>query len=1062
MAAMSILSRLRGELERHFAPDTLTRARPYALDGSILHNDVHHPDAHHAEVTAVVQGSGRATYVVHLSVAEDVGGDLDVFSACSCPVRFRCKHAAAVGLSLAGASQARTWAEDLEGLLEDLSVLSRPDGPRPGVALQFGLARRRQRHADPADHGRLQLRPLRPGARQPWVKSGLAWSDVAGALARGTYDLDQLRVLDQLQTSMAARGRYYYAGEEPDAGDFGRSLVPLLRAAQEAGVTFVPLSPVTAIEVSAAAAGLQIDAARADGATALRVGIAHGDRLWSGEEAVVHGEPAHTVVLHDGGQVLLAALDPPLSGGPLRALRRAAPLLVPDEAGADLPTVLGRFGGVVPLGSRDGTVALPEALQPYLRVRVSWISSELADVHWCFVYGPHPPVPIDAATSVPGGRDRAAERALLALPQPAPEQGELRVTGVDALHLALLQLPAWRAVEGLEVVEVDAPHFREADEAPEITFTAPETSEAHTDWLDLEVSITVEGERVPLATVLAALTTDAEYVVLPSGLFVRADRPEFAALDDVVRAAAQLHQGENATVRVGRQDLGLWAQLADLGVVDAQADAWVARARALRDLSDLPRPEPEGVVSTLRDYQRDGFHWLTFLWDHGLGGILADEMGLGKTLQVLALVAHARAREPGAGAFLVVAPTSVVSAWQSEAARHTPGLRVHAMHSTLARSGLDTPALAELATRADVVVTTYTLLRLDAEAYGCVAWGGLVLDEAQWIKNHQSRAYAAVRGIQATFRLAVTGTPFENRLLELWSLLSVVTPGLYPHPRSFVTHVVTPVEKHGDEAALRRFTRRIQPFVLRRSKELVAAELPPKQEQVLEVDLSPAHRRVYDTHLARERQRILGLVDDFDRNRVAILAALTRLRQLALDPALVDPVHERIGSAKIDVLVERLLEIRAEGHRALVFSSFTGFLARVRERLEQESVTFTYLDGSTQRRSRVIEDFRTGDASAFLISLKAGGVGLTLTEADYVFVLDPWWNPATEAQAVDRAHRIGQERTVMVYRLVSTGTVEDKVMALKARKAALFAQVIDAEAGLSDTITAADIRALFD
>ncbi|HWJ08394.1 MAG TPA: C-terminal helicase domain-containing protein, partial [Nocardioides sp.] len=221
------------------------------------------------------------------------------------------------------------------------------------------------------------------------------------------------------------------------------------------------------------------------------------------------------------------------------------------------------------------------------------------------------------------------------------------------------------------------------------------------------------------------------------------------------------------------------------------------------------------------------------------------------------------------------------------------------------------------------------------------------------------------------------------------------------------------------------------------------------------------HRKIYDTHLARERQRILGLVEEFDRNRVAIFSALTTLRQLALDPALVDPEHDRVGSAKLDVLVDHLLEITAEGHRALVFSQFTSFLRRVRSRLEDAGIATTYLDGATRDRGAVIEDFRSGSAPVFLISLKAGGVGLTLTEADYVFVLDPWWNPAAEAQAVDRAHRIGQTKHVHVYRLVASDTVEEKVMELKARKAELFAQVIDGDGAMSTSIGPDDIRGLF-
>jgi SNF2 family DNA or RNA helicase len=250
--------------------------------------------------------------------------------------------------------------------------------------------------------------------------------------------------------------------------------------------------------------------------------------------------------------------------------------------------------------------------------------------------------------------------------------------------------------------------------------------------------------------------------------------------------------------------------------------------------------------------------------------------------------------------------------------------------------------------------------------------------------------------------------------------------------------------------------------LLRRTKELVAGDLPPKQEQVLEVQLTPKHRRVYDTHLQRERQNVLGLVDEFDKHRIAIFRSLTKLRQLSLDASLIDEAYDDIGSAKLDTLVDHLHEVLAEGHRALVFSQFTSFLTRVRRRLDSEGITSTYLDGRTRKRAEVIDEFKQGDAGVFLISLKAGGVGLTLTEADYVFVLDPWWNPAVEAQAVDSTHRIGQHRPVMVYRLVSTGTIEEKVMELKDRKAALFAKVLDGDGAMSAPITASDVRALFE
>jgi SNF2 family DNA or RNA helicase len=298
--------------------------------------------------------------------------------------------------------------------------------------------------------------------------------------------------------------------------------------------------------------------------------------------------------------------------------------------------------------------------------------------------------------------------------------------------------------------------------------------------------------------------------------------------------------------------------------------------------------------------------------------------------------------------------------------------------------------------------------------------------------------------------------------MDLWSMLSIVAPGLFPSPKRFTEHYRTPIERGGDPEVLAALRRRVRPLMRRRTKEQVAADLPPKQEQVLEVVLDPRHRKVYDTHLNRERRKVLGLLEDLQGNRFTILRSLTMLRQLALDPALVDEAHAAVPSSKADTFLEHLQEVVAEGHRALVFSSFTGFLGTVRARLDGAGLPYSYLDGSTRDRQAVIDGFRAGRTPVFLISLKAGGSGLNLTEADYVYVLDPWWNPAVEAQAVDRAHRIGQDKTVMVYRLVAADTIEQKVVALQERKRDLFTRVLDdGDGALSGALTAADIRELF-
>jgi SNF2 family DNA or RNA helicase len=361
---------------------------------------------------------------------------------------------------------------------------------------------------------------------------------------------------------------------------------------------------------------------------------------------------------------------------------------------------------------------------------------------------------------------------------------------------------------------------------------------------------------------------------------------------------------------------------------------------------------------------------------------------------------------------------------------------------------------------ADVVVVSYTLFRIDIDEFASRSWGGLILDEAQFVKNRQSQGYACARRLDAPVKFAITGTPMENNLMELWSLLSITAPGLFPNPKRFAEFYQRPIEREGDDERLALLRRRIRPFLLRRTKEEVAAELPAKVEQVLELDLHPRHRRIYDTRLQRERQKVLGLLGDMDANRIQIFQSLTMLRQLSLDASLVDDAHAGIPSAKLDALLEMLDDVVAEGHRVLVFSQFTRYLALAKSRLESAGIRYAYLDGRTRNRGRVIEEFRTGSVPVFLISLKAGGFGLNLTEADYVVLLDPWWNPATEAQAVDRAHRIGQDRQVMVYRLVSRDTIEEKVMALKAEKAALFAGVLSDSAARGTGLTADDIRDL--
>ncbi len=466
----------------------------------------------------------------------------------------------------------------------------------------------------------------------------------------------------------------------------------------------------------------------------------------------------------------------------------------------------------------------------------------------------------------------------------------------------------------------------------------------------------------------------------------------------------------------------------------------------------MSRCFPTGLCAELRDYQTEGFKWLRRLAEWGVGGILADDMGLGKTLQTLAVVLD-RAQQ---GPTLVVAPTSVGFNWVRECEKFSPDLKPHLYRDT------DRADFLQEVGPGSLVVCSYGLALRDAKALAGVQWSTLVLDEAQAIKNSRSKTSAAIASIPADWKVALTGTPVENHLGELWSLFRVISPGVLGGWDQFRRRFAAPIEKDGDEERRMALRNRLQPFLLRRTKSQVLTDLPSRTETNLCVELSPAERKMYDEvrALAVAEADEIAQITDIQDQRFRILALLTRLRQLACSPRLVhDSWKER--SSKIQLLCEKLLELREEGHRVLVFSQFVQHLNLIREMLDEEMITYEYLDGSTTadaRRQRV-DRFQDGDATVFLISLKAGGTGLNLTAADYVIHMDPWWNPAVEDQATDRAHRIGQTRPVMVYRLVSQGTIEEEILKLHDTKRDLVAGIMEGTAAAAKLSTE-DLMAL--
>lgn len=633
--------------------------------------------------------------------------------------------------------------------------------------------------------------------------------------------------------------------------------------------------------------------------------------------------------------------------------------------------------------------------------------------------------------------------------QPIPLQ-DCVISGLDVVTLADEVIPQLEAA-GVKVDHLgEIPDFK-LRAAPTISLDAQPLESAQRDWLDLSLTMQVGEVAVPMPALLEALTRKDPAIFLPSGEYVRLDTPELDHLRELLDEARALGDRRRSGIRVPRVRQSWWEELLSLDVVEESTNAWFASIRQAVATPPAPAPRPRGLTAQLRPYQLQGFQWMAQLRRSGLGGVLADDMGLGKTVQTLAMIqdereelaAHRGKGEPKSGPWIVVAPTSVVSNWAAEARKFTPGLRVAIVESTGKRRG---QALEDVASGVDILITSYTLLRLEADHYAALNPAGLILDEAQQAKNPNSKTFTALMSMGSPVVFAITGTPMENNLGELWAVFALTAPGLLGSMKQFGVSVRRPIERgedtQGEVMALLR--RRIAPFLLRRTKSDVAADLPEKQEQILKVELAPAHRRAYDRNLQRERQRVLHLAEDMDHNRVEVLSILTRLRQLAIDPALVDADSEA-PSSKLDALIYLLNEVVTEGHRTLVFSQFTRYLQIVARRLEAEGIAYAYLDGSTTKRADVIEEFAQGDAPVFLISLKAGGVGLNLTMADYVVLTDPWWNPAAEEQAVDRTHRIGQTKSVHVYRMVSQDTIEEKVLALQDAKRQLVAEVLAAD-----------------
>ncbi len=1061
------------------------------------------------DIFATVKGTRR--YEVGIRLGSKGGKRYVAAANCSCPVGVRCKHIAAVLLYAQ-----KKMIDDVQ----EAEVVSRPSAWRQAFSsfaganedkqatgsigllfeLQHTTTTRGKYHnaaqvTKPTSSGPLKLgvRPVMLGASGRWVSASLSWSSVAEGWSRVNLRATHQKWFKEIWAVYCITknaGHYYDASKWLYLDDFVSGNVwSLLRQGYELGIPFIhadsaqtklglttePFRPVMSVTGNKRGdlkitPELFVKDHRAD-VSSLR---------FFGDPAVgVYAWQSQASTLKEA-RPFLAPLSQPLDSQLQKQVLAKTTTTIPSAEVSDFTQhyypLLTRQLPVV----TDGVVLLPELGVPQLLMRVSPknVTHVEVDLSWRYTAGDQVKVMPLRAGAVQSGNiirtEKEEQRILASFANIVNQQhaffddtGDIKqatiLRSMAAVGFATVQLPQLQTQSDVAVeIDGDLPDYEEFVDEPLVQVGTSETT-GSTDWFDLQVSLKLGDHEVPMEQILIALGSNEPYLLLDNGVFFRLDHPKLVQLKRMVEEARSLQDKESDGLKLSKFQAGLWEELAALGVVTEQAAAWRQSLQGLLDVAFIPKIKtPVALKATLRPYQEQGFAWLAFLYEHRLGGILADDMGLGKTLQTLALFVHIRRQTPAAERLpqLVIAPTSVAANWALEFAQFAPSLKVVHLQQTVGKAKR---SLASQIKRADIVISSYALCRLDEDHYLEQLWDVIVLDEAQFVKNHQSKGYQVARKLQARLKIALTGTPLENNLMELWSLLSIVAPGLFPSPKHFADFYQKPIERQNNKELLSQLRQRVRPLMLRRTKDRVVKELPPKIEQTLELELHKDHKRVYDIYLQRERQRVLGMLGDFDKNRFAVLKAITTLRQLSLDPKLVDAQkYKNVPSTKLDGLLEQLDEVLSEGHRALVFSQFTSFLATVRQALDKRKIHYLYLDGATKKRGELLKEFKTTDVPLFLISLKSGGFGLNLTEADYCFLTDPWWNPAVEQQAVDRAHRIGQTKSVMVYRLISKGTIEEKVTALKARKAALFSSVLDEGELFSSAITASDIRSLFE
>ncbi|MFN3712996.1 MAG: SNF2-related protein [Alcanivoracaceae bacterium] len=1066
-------------IRRHFSPAVFQRGRDYFASGKVMDLQVM-DEGEGFVVQARVKGSGRKPYEVGVWLSRY--DSEKIATLCSCPYEYDCKHGVAMLLALdeqlRNVTRTESPAKVDPALTNWLASLSKCLHPAPTKPSAERLCYELAPSVSEGGRGsvRLTVRHQKQAAKGGWSKGRVVPADDVLNDYRLTDCLDgtDRLILALLSSCMPP---LWEATKTPILRT--PALAPLLTEMVRSGRCYWEPNGQLLLEGERRALGFSW---RREGGSFHCVLELEGVPFTG--RGSVHLIQSATPCYVDPSAGVVGEVDTPLPTAALSLLRRMP--VVPESQAVLVGERLAQLlsPDVLPPPIRLETVPLPfceptpvlhlfrdQVLGILARLRMDYsghvlpLSLEQQKASWV-ADGKRYEMPRDLTRE-----SSAVERlrqidlhALLCgddqcftfLDSSAPDQA-MRWLQLEASFFPELKRDGWRISrdKNLEVTLLEADDWQ------------AEINEGGQDWFDFSLGIQVGEERLDLRTLLAALI---KQVPSPQALEKRKDPVILPLADGRYLHLPTAMLGELLKTLFALFDQPEQAGSGRLNRVQALAVAAMSGARLQlhdKELKHLaralasplaPRSPAAGFQAELRPYQRDGLAWMWRLRELGIGGVLADDMGLGKTVQVLALL-HAEKRgrrldQP----VLIIAPTSLLGNWQREAARFAPTL------STLVWHGSDRDQSDDPFANADLIITTYGLLVRSCEILAARSWHYVVLDEAQQIKNPRSKAAQAAMQLESRHRLCLTGTPMENHLGELWSLFNFAIPGYLGDESRFREHYRKPIEQDGDGERAALLARRVSPFLLRRTKDEVAADLPGKVEITRTIPLTPRQADLYENvRLAmdkRVRQALAG--KGLARSHITVLDALLKLRQICCDPQLLPTSRggRQAPSAKREYFIELVRELVDEGRRILVFSQFTSMLALLEEDLQRERIAFLKLTGQTRKRQQVIDDFRAGSAPVFLISLKAGGVGLNLIEADTVIHYDPWWNPAVENQATDRAHRIGQDKTVFVYRLVTENTVEEKILALQQRKEQLADSVYREGAASAGALGEADIAAL--